>query len=227
MKKIVNNGLYLAAGLVIGSVATYFLGIKKIERDVNKEFEQIKNDWYKEQEESSLYFHEIEPDEPEPENATPKSRSISDIAMEKVRPMSEIVAKNLVKNREKKPVTEYSKMYGPKHEDDAISIEEYMDKAGIITTVPEDHQHLITSEEFSDDLDYEKYHCILYSDGILAEDDTDNEIIDYQSEDADNPIEADVLYGFLMDENMDELFYRNDILGRDYEIIKSAKLYNE
>ena len=221
MNKIVNNCLYLAAGLVIGSVATYFLGIKKIEKDVNVEFEQIKKDWYAEQESAmteDLYFTNLEEAEPEPEK--------TNVDTSKVQKMADKLSSLVVKNRDKKPITEYSKMYGPKHEDDVISIEDYMDKTDIITSIPKNEPSIITSEQYSDEEDYDKQHYILYADGILAEEDGD-EMVDYESDNAENPLDPDVIYGFLIDDDLDEIYIRNEDLKRDYEIIKSARLFNE
>ena len=224
MNKVVNNGLYLAAGLAIGSVATYFLGVRRIEKQVNIEFDKIKEEWIEEQERmqtEDLYFVNL--DEGAPDPAEPEQPSIDPKKVEK---MANKLSNLVVKNRDKKPITEYSKMYGPKHEDDVISIEEYMDKTDIITSVPKNHSDLITSEQFTDDEEYNKQHYILYADGILA-DDEDDSMVEYEGENAENPLDPDVIYGFLIDDELDELYIRNEGLKRDYEIIKSARLYNE
>ena len=211
------NGLLVVLGFAVGAVsgssATYFFFKDKNEKYIESEIEKFKSDWYedkvKENKSSAIDDN--------------KTEKIEKIVSDRNKEVYESYQK-AVRLREKPPITDYSKVYTTQAGKE-ISIEEYMDKSGLITDIPKNHPHVISESEYGFESEYEKLHYILYADGILA--DEDGEIIDYEEEGKENYIDPDVLYGFQIQDAIDELYYRNEEFARDFEILKSARLYNE
>lgn len=94
---------------------------------------------------------------------------------------------------------------------------------------PEDPVHkpfseepeIISEEEYGELDEYEKVTLTYYSDGILA-DDLSDEIVD----DAESKVGTDYIRN-IVDDGEDVVFVRNDIEKVDYEIIKSLQTYKE
>lgn len=206
-----NKGLLgfvmFAAGAIVGSAGTYFFMKNKAEDEINNEVQKFKDDWVKAQQGT---FYSRPMTEEESKAATVENVTMASIKAEEA--------------KEKPPITNYTVMY-ENISGKEMSIEDYMDKSGLIVDVPKNHPHVISEYEFIEEKEYEKLHYILYADGILA--DEDGEIIDGNEEGTENYIDPDVLYGFRMQDVTDELYYRNEEFERDFEILKSARLYNE
>lgn len=80
---------------------------------------------------------------------------------------------------------------------------------------------IISEEDYGELDEYEKVTLTYYSDGILA-DDLSDEIVD----DAESKVGTDYI-GKIVDDGEDVVFVRNDIEKIDYEIVKSLQTYKE
>lgn len=80
---------------------------------------------------------------------------------------------------------------------------------------------IISEEDFGELDEYEKVTLTYYSDGILA-DDLSDEIVD----DAESKVGTDYI-SKIVDDGEDVVFVRNDIEKVDYEIVKSIQTYKE
>lgn len=201
MNKGLIGSLMFVVGAVAGAATTYLYFKNKVNTEIEAEVQKFKDDWYSEK---------VQEAKDERTDATNETIDISD--QEKA---AEV-------NRDKPAITDYTKAYVTKAGEE-MTIEEYMDKSGLIVDVPKNHPHVISDMEFSDDMEYEKHHYVLFADGILADD--DGEIVDYE-EGNDNGFDYNVIYGFLIQTAIDELYYRNEELESDYEILKSARYYD-
>lgn len=211
MNKGLLGCLMFAVGAITGSAATYFYMKNKAEKEIEDEVQKFKDDWVRDQQ-GTFYSRPMTEEE-----SKEASESVSKIELKES-------AQKAIEAKDKPPITNYTLMYadvGGKE----MTIEDYMDKSGLIVDVPKNHPHVISEYEFTEEKEYDKYHYILYADGILA--DEDGEMVDCDEEGTENYIDPDVLYGFQMQEVTDELYYRNEEFERDFEILKSARLYKE
>ena len=80
---------------------------------------------------------------------------------------------------------------------------------------------IISEEDYGELEEYEKVTLTYYSDGILA-DDLSDEIVD----DAESKVGTDYIKN-IVDDGEDVVFVRNDIEKTDYEIVKSLQTYKE
>ena len=199
-----------AVGALTGSAATYFYMKNKAEKEIEDEVQKFKDDWYKAQA-GSFYSRPMTEEESKEAEATAK-----DILKDS--------AQKAIEAKDKPPIINYTIMYNNSGEKE-MTIEDYMDKSGLIVDIPKNHPHVISEYEFTEEKEYDKYHYILFADGILA--DEDGEMVDCDEEGTENYIDPDVLYGFQMQDVTDELYYRNEEFERDFEILKSARLYKE
>ena len=208
MSKGLLGFIMFTVGAIAGSAGTYVYMKNKAEKEINEEVQKFKDDWVKDQQGS--FF----------------SRPVDEETLAKAE--KEVTGFNAAlkanEAKDKPPITNYTVMY-ENITGKEMSIEDYMDKSGLIVDIPKNHPHVISEYEFSENSEYEKLHYILYADGILANE--DGEIVDSDEEGTENYIDPDVLYGFQMQDVTDELYYRNEEFERDFEILKSARLYNE
>lgn len=214
MNKGLLGCLMFAVGAITGSAATYFYMKNKAEKEIEDEVQKFKDDWHKAQAGS---FYSRPMTEEESEAAT---RSID----EKKAEILKESAQKAIEAKDKPPIINYTIMYNDSGEKE-MTIEDYMDKSGLIVDIPKNHPHVISEYEFTEEKEYDKYHYILFADGILA--DEDGEMVDCDEEGTENYIDPDVLYGFQMQDVTDELYYRNEEFERDFEILKSARLFKE
>lgn len=210
MNKGLLGCLMFAVGALTGSAATYFYMKNKAEKEIEDEVQKFKDDWYKAQA-GSFYSRPMTEEESKEAEATAK-----DILKDS--------AQKAIEAKDKPPIINYTIMYNNSGEKE-MTIEDYMDKSGLIVDIPKNHPHVISEYEFTEEKEYDKYHYILFADGILA--DEDGEMVDCDEEGTENYIDPDVLYGFQMQDVTDELYYRNEEFERDFEILKSARLYKE
>lgn len=212
MKSIIKYGLAFLAGAALGAGGGYLYFKNRSEKVIESEVQKFKQEWKHAAEEALAN-----------KTATIKQPTVHSSEADKLTESAK-KAVEAVRARNKAPITDYSKLY-MSHSDQELTIEEYLDKSGIIVDVPKNDPRVITAIEFQEDEGYEKFNYMLFADGILA--DEENEIIDYEEEGSLDYIDPDILYGFQVQEEMDELYYRNPDLKRDYEILKSARFYNE
>lgn len=205
MNKGLLGGIMFVVGAASGVAGTYFYMKRKMEKEIDDEVQKYKDEFNAAQVES-LYFHTID-------------TSNDTVSVPPVEEQKE----QAVKLRNKPPITNYSKMY-VSHAGKEMTIEEYMDKSGLIVDIPKNHPHVISEYEYTNDDEYDKYNYILYADGIMA--DEDKNIISYE-EGNENGFDYDVIYGFLMQDVTSEIYYRNEELERDFEILKSAQFFDE
>lgn len=211
MNKGLLGCLMFAVGAITGSAATYFYMKNKAEKEIEDEVQKFKDDWVRDQQ-GTFYSRPMTEEE-----SKEASESVSKIELKES-------AQKAIEAKDKPPIINYTIMYNDSGEKE-MTIEDYMDKSGLIVDVPKNHPHVISEYEFTVQKEYDKYHYILYADGILA--DEDGEMVDCDEEGTENYIDPDVLYGFQMQEVTDELYYRNEEFERDFEILKSARLYKE
>lgn len=83
-----------------------------------------------------------------------------------------------------------------------------------------DKPYVISPEEFGELDDYDKFSLILYSDGILA--DEDDNVVD----DVENTVGHESLNTFGQYED-DSVYVRNDALKHDYEILLDERRYRD
>lgn len=209
MNKGLLGCLMFAVGALTGSAATYFYMKNKAEKEIEDEVQKFKDDWINDQKGS--FF----------------SRPVDEETLAKAE--KEVTGFNAAlkasEAKDKPPITNYTVMYENIGGGKEMTIEDYMDKSGLIVDVPKNHPHVISEYEFTEEKEYDKYHYILFADGILA--DEDGEMVDCDEEGTENYIDPDVLYGFQMQNATDELYYRNEEFERDFEILKSARFYKE
>lgn len=210
MNKGLLGCLMFAVGAITGSAATYFYMKNKAEKEIEDEVQKFKDDWYKAQA-GSFY-------------SRPMTEEKSKEAEAKAKDILKDSAQKAIEAKDKPPIINYTIMYNNSGEKE-MTIEDYMDKSGLIVDIPKNHPHVISEYEFTEEKEYDKYHYILFADGILA--DEDGEMVDCDEEGTENYIDPDVLYGFQMQDVTDELYYRNEEFERDFEILKSARLYKE
>lgn len=205
MSKGLIGCVMFVVGALTGAGATYAYMKNKAEKEIEEEVQKFKDDWIKDQQGSFYSRPMTEEEEKEANEAAIKASEAKD----------------------KPPITNYTVMYseGMLNNGSEMTIEDYLDKSGLIVDVPKNHPHVISEYEFTEEDEYNKLHYILYADGILA--DEDGEIVNNDEEGTENYIDPDVLYGFQMQDVTDELYYRNEEFERDFEILKSARLYNE
>ena len=211
MNKGLLGFIMFAVGAIAGSAGTYVYMKNKAEKEIEDEVQKFKDDWIKDQQ-GTFYSRPMTEEEAKEASATPVAEDIS---------MASIKAEEA---KDKPPITNYTVMY-ENITGKEMSIEDYMDKSGLIVDIPKNHPHVISEYEFTTDSEYEKLHYILHTDGILANE--YGEIVDSDEEGTEDYIDPDVLYGFQMQDATDELYYRNEEFERDFEILKSARLYNE
>ena len=208
MNKGLLGCLMFAVGAITGSAATYFYMKNKAEKEIEDEVQKFKDDWIKDQQGS--FF----------------SRPVDEETLAKAK--EEVTGFNAAlkasEAKDKPPILNYTIMYNDSGEKE-MTIEDYMDKSGLIVDIPKNHPHVISEYEFTEEKEYDKYHYILFADGILA--DEDGEMVNCDEEGTENYIDPDVLYGFQMQDVTDELYYRNEEFERDFEILKSARFYKE
>lgn len=208
MSKGLLGFIMFTVGAIAGSAGTYVYMKNKAEKEINEEVQKFKDDWVKDQQGS--FF----------------SRPVDEETLAKAE--KEVTGFNAAlkasEAKDKPPITNYTVMY-ENITGKEMSIEDYMDKSGLIVDIPKNHPHVISEYEFTTDSEYEKLHYILHTDGILANE--YGEIVDSDEEGTEDYIDPDVLYGFQMQDATDELYYRNEEFERDFEILKSARLYNE
>lgn len=214
MNKGLLGCLMFAVGALTGSAATYFYMKNKAEKEIEDEVQKFKDDWYKAQA-GSFYSRPMTEEE---------SKAATHSIDEKKAEILKESAQKAIEAKDKPPIINYTIMYNNSGEKE-MTIEDYMDKSGLIVDIPKNHPHVISEYEFTEEKEYDKYHYILFADGILA--DEDGEMVDCDEEGTENYIDPDVLYGFQMQDVTDELYYRNEEFERDFEILKSARLYKE
>lgn len=208
MSKSLLGCLMFVVGAITGSAATYFYMKNKAEKEIEDEVQKFKDDWIKDQQ--GTFF----------------SRPVDEETLSKAK--EEVTGFNAAlkasEAKDKPPILNYTIMYNDTGEKE-MTIEDYMDKSGLIVDIPKNHPHVISEYEFTEEKEYDKYHYILFADGILA--DEDGEMVNCDEEGTENYIDPDVLYGFQMQDVTDELYYRNEEFERDFEILKSARFYKE
>lgn len=211
MNKGLLGCLMFAVGAITGSAATYFYMKNKAEKEIEDEVQKFKDDWIRDQQGTFYSRPMIE------EESKEAAESVSKIKLEES-------AQKAIEAKDKPPITNYTVMY-ENVSGKEMTIEDYMDKSGLIVDIPKNHPHVISEYEFTEEKEYDKYHYILFADGILA--DEDGEMVNCDEEGTENYIDPDVLYGFQMQDVTDELYYRNEEFERDFEILKSARFYKE
>jgi len=217
MNKGLLGCLMFAVGAITGSAATYFYMKNKAEKEIEDEVQKFKDDWIKDQR-GTFYSRPMTEEE---SKVAIVSNPIENKTAERLRES----AQKAIEAKDKPPITNYTVMYENIGGEKEMTIEDYMDKSGLIVDIPKNHPHVISEYEFTEEKEYDKYHYILFADGILA--DEDGEMVNCDEEGTENYIDPDVLYGFQMQDVTDELYYRNEEFERDFEILKSARFYKE
>lgn len=88
--------------------------------------------------------------------------------------------------------------------------------------VEKEDKFIISTDEFNDDMKHEKVDCIYYSeDGVLMFSDTDEVCEDIEREVGYSNLEQ---FGNIPGFDSDELYIRNDFLGRDYHIFLESDI---
>lgn len=188
-----NKVLYFLAGVGVGAAGTYFYLKNKYEKYTQEEIDSVK-EAYK----------------------ISKSEAVSENS-----PGEEMVEVNDVKpdlKDLKKSMKEYKRKEVKDYTDYSTKVEK--SENPIHQKFSEDPE-IISEEDFGEIDGYETVTLMYYSDGVLAEDISD-EIVDNAEEKVGTSY-VDVL----LKEGKDAVYVRNEITKTDYEICKSIQTYKE
>lgn len=188
-----NKALYFVLGAACGAAGAYFYLKKKFEQYAQEEIDSVKEMYKAEKKEENPVEEEmVEVNDPKPD--------LKDLKKDQ-------------KNYNRKSIKEYT---------------DYTKFSGS-TDKPEDPIHqpfteepeIISEEEFGEIDEYDTITLMYYSDGVLAEDISD-EIVD----NADEKVGTDYV-DVLMKDDKDVVYVRNEIDKVDYEICKNLQTYKE
>lgn len=193
-----NKTLYFVLGAVCGAAGTYFYLKKKFEQYAQEEIDSVKETYRVDKK------NEDAPDEEEQPEEEDK------VEIKHVKPDLKEYKKQVAKYKDNKKADSYT--------DYSTRIEK-----------PEDPVHkpfkeepeIISEEDFGEIKGYDTVTLMYYSDGVLAEDISD-EIVD----DADEKVGTAYVDEINKEDN-DVVYVRNDIEKIDYEILKNLQTYKE
>lgn len=192
-----SKGLYFVLGAACGAAGAYFYLKNKFEQYAQEEINSVKETYKAEKEEKK---HELVETDEELEEK---------VEIKHVKPDLKDLKKDM-KDYARKSIKEYT--------DYSTKIEKPEDPVyQKFTEEPE----IISEEDFGEADGYDTITLMYYSDGILAEDISD-EIV----EDAEGKVGTDYIDEINKD-GVDVVYVRNDIEKTDYEILKNLQTYKE
>ena len=207
MNRRLVSALIFVAGAAAGSVTTYFAVKTKIQKSADEKFEEAISEY-----KNSRGYHSPKPVEKKgTKNSLIKEEKTNDEDIYK-----EVASRYGYSEKGK----DYTKCADQKNEEEDSDDDceacriHYNDE-----DYPEhERPYVITPDEFGEDYDTESY--MYYEDGIVA-DDNDN-IID----DVEGTIGFECL-GRIGEYETGCIHVRNDVLKKDYEVLKSLRRYSE
>ena len=188
-----SKGLYFVLGFACGAAGTYFYLKNKYEQYAQEEIDSVK-ETYRSKADDKSEFEKMPGEEIEVNDPKPDLKDL----------------KKDMKDYARKSIKEYT--------DYSTKVEKPEDP--VYQPFTEDPQ-IISEEDFGEVDGYEKMTLMYYSDGVLAEDISDEIVDNAEEKVGTNYIDV------LVKDGKDVVYVRNDIEKTDYEICKNLLSYKE